>query len=75
MRWKTELKPETGDRRLRRCFAITPTETDDGYTVWLEHFWVEEEYFYLPSEGIGSWSTKKTLLNHPDRPDTGSSSK
>jgi hypothetical protein len=71
MRWKTELKPNTGDRRLRQCFAFTPTETDDGYTVWLEHFWVEEEFFYCASEGTGFWSTKKTLLNHPDRPDTG----
>ena len=52
-----------------------PTETDDGYTVWLEHFWVEEEFFYCASEGTGFWSIKKTLVNHPDRPDTGSSSK
>ncbi len=75
MRWKTELKPNTGDKRLTQYYAFMPTDTDDGYTVWLEYYWVEEEFHYFPSEGTGSWFTKKKMVHHPDRPDTGSSKK
>jgi hypothetical protein len=73
MRWKTNQNPTTGDRRLQQCFAVMPTDTDDGYTVWLEYYWVEELFQYFPSEGQGTWLTKKKMVHHPDRPDTGSS--
>lgn len=66
MKWKTEQRPQNEDTRVVRCYAFLPTETDDGYTVWLEHYWSVEEFVYLPSEGNGFWSQRKKLINHPD---------
>jgi hypothetical protein len=75
MRWKTEQKPNTGDTRLTQYYAFLPIDTDDGYTVWLEYYWVEEQFHYFPSEGHGTWLTKKKMVHHPDRPNTGSTLK
>ena len=75
MRWKTEQRPQDGDIKIEQTFALWPIETEEGYTVWLEHYWSVEEFVYLPSEGNGFWVQRRKLLNHPDRPDTGSTSK
>ena len=70
MKWKTEEKPQSGDKRLTQYFAFTPTDTDDGFTVWLEYYWAEEEFKYFPSEGNGTWLTNKKMVDHPDKINT-----
>lgn len=47
MRWKTKPKPEYGDFRTRKVFALLPTRMDDNVIVWLEQYnqreqWTEE---------------------------------
>lgn len=43
MRWRTPKRLREGDRRTLKYFAFTPQELDDGTTIWLEFFWIEEE--------------------------------
>lgn len=66
MRWKTEKRPQNGDSKIEKTFALWPIETDDGYTVWFEYYWSVEEYIYLPGEGKGWWVQRKKLIDHPD---------
>lgn len=42
MRWKSEL-PKHHEKRKTKVFAFFPTRVGDDI-VWLEHYWVEEEY-------------------------------
>ena len=72
MRWKTE-KTKSGEKRVVTYFAILPTKLDDGYTVWLEYYWVEETWDDgTTSIGFGHWKTNRTSVKHPDNPGTGS---
>lgn len=70
MKWKAYERPEAYSTRVRKCFAILPTRTDDGYVVWLGFYWVQEQYLY--SIGRGTWAALNVLANDPSRPGTGS---
>lgn len=51
MRWKTKAKtprPNEGDKRTLEQFAWFPAELDDGHTVWLESFYVEQIWQHGP---------------------------
>ena len=41
MKWKSNslISP-----RIRRCFAFLPIRLDDGFNIWLEHYWVIERW-------------------------------
>jgi hypothetical protein len=72
MRWKTE-KTKSGEKRAVTYFAILPTKLDDGYTVWLEHYYALETWDDgTTSTGFGYWKTNRTSVKHPDNPGTGS---
>lgn len=51
MRWKIKDPPRDDAERLVRLFAFLPTWTDDGYGVWLSHYWSREFY----SARLGKW--------------------
>lgn len=60
MHWKKKPLPEFKDRRISRLFALFPRTLDDGYTVWLETYFVEE-VFELTYNGpdwveVSKWS-------------------
>lgn len=61
MRWKTE-ESKPGDKRIVKYFAFLPTTLTDGWTVWLESYFAEEEYTYYTSEGNSKWAIIKTWL-------------
>ena len=44
MRWKHPVEPKIGDKKTDVRFALFPTPTDDGYTVWLEWYTVHLRY-------------------------------
>jgi hypothetical protein len=48
MKWKTkkpgQSEPEKGDTRWVDRFAWIPTPLDDGHTVFLEKYRVEQQY-------------------------------
>lgn len=46
MRWKIKSPPKEGDRRQRRIFAWKKTLVGN-YIVWLEQYYVEEEYMNI----------------------------
>ena len=71
MRWKTE-KTKSGEKRAVTYFAILPTKLDDGYTVWLEHYWAEETWDDGTTIiGFGRWKINRTSVKHPGDPGTG----
>lgn len=74
MRWKTENEtPADATKRVARYYALWPKELDDGYTVWLEHYWAEERYErFIGDPKKNYWRTVKTSVCHPDKPNTGS---
>lgn len=72
MKWKAYERPAAGSTRVRKLFAILPTHTNDGYVVWLEFYWVQEEYIYFYSTGKGKWTALNVLTTNPSRPSTGS---
>lgn len=41
MRWKTKTKPTT---RIKIAFALLPTKLDNGYSVWLQFYYLKEQY-------------------------------
>jgi hypothetical protein len=43
MKWRHETR-WVGQRRQRKAFAFLPRRLNDGYTVWLEFYLVEETY-------------------------------
>ncbi len=72
MRWKTNVGPQTGDKRVSKFYAYLPTELDDGYTVWLEDYYVLESYDDgTTSTGFPYWKPLKKTLKNPLAPDTG----
>jgi hypothetical protein len=36
--------PSKGDSRIIKKFAWLPEVTDDGYSIWWEHYYVYERY-------------------------------
>lgn len=48
MRWKTKPTPKLGDTRWVKKFAWFPVETDSKETVWLESYYVKEQYVEKP---------------------------
>jgi hypothetical protein len=70
MKWKTNN--QIGNKRFVRIYAFFPTKLDDGYTVWLEHYWEVQNWDDgTTSTGHGYWKKDKTSVNHPELPDTG----
>lgn len=61
MKWKKALIVEEGTQQKRPCLAIFPT-TVEGHVIWLEWFWVTEEWTYIPSSDTWGWETVKTEL-------------
>ena len=56
MKWKIKTEPEyyQGQTRERFPFAWKPTEIN-GYMVWLECYWIVEEYSSL----LDTWTEIK----------------
>jgi hypothetical protein len=52
MRWQAKKLSEYGDCRIRRVFAWTPTKVN-GYIVWLEFYYICEEYIGIGREYNG----------------------
>jgi hypothetical protein len=71
MRWKTSEQPKDGDTRIVRRYAYTPTNLDDGYTVWLESYYAVEKWRVIHFYGQNHWKLIKTSSKHPDDPGTG----
>jgi len=74
MRWNIRPKPQLGDRRVRELFALWPTRIGQQY-VWLEHYFVVEEYgeyddydgeFPCVSHG---WLTVERTFERPEEPE------
>lgn len=64
MKWKTPDKIRHGDKQIRKYFAFTPTELDDGYTVWLESYTVEEIWYEVETDSAMShWKSLKSYRN------------
>ena len=56
MRWKSWVGPKSGDIRAVKYFAIWPTKLANGFTVWLESYWSQEEWRTDHLAGrIGYW--------------------
>lgn len=73
MMWKTYQNPKPGTQQFRRMWALWPVALDNGYTVWLESYYVTEKWG--PGQGwdeTGGWRTVALTKHHPERPDTGS---
>jgi hypothetical protein len=69
MRWKTDNGPYRGDRQRRKRFAFFPTPLSDGYTVWLEQYWAEEEWESDSYDGtLSRWRTVRTWCEKKARP-------
>ena len=70
MRWKTKIKvePYIGDRRYILKFAWLPKKLDDGYTVFLEHYGVHQEYQrHIWNAGMSMyirWVTTRTSIDN-----------
>ena len=45
MRWKTKEVIEERPISYERRFAFLPTKLNDGYTVWLCHYWAKIHWF------------------------------
>lgn len=74
MKWKSYQSPKSGEKQISTYFAFLPVRLDDGYTVWLQNFYAVETWDDgTTSTGFGFWKTNRTSLNHPNRPNTGSS--
>lgn len=43
MKWKTDNRPNEGDRRNRVIFAVIARRCEDGYTRWLTFVEITEE--------------------------------
>jgi hypothetical protein len=73
MKWKTNRIPRSGEKSTIRRFAFLPKKLDDGYTVWLEHYYALEVWDdgTTSTEHNGYWKLRHTSLYHPDRPNTG----
>lgn len=66
MRWKTH-KPEDGEQRIRRFFALWPTEVDTGETVWLEWLWAVDTYYDGKyTVGFDVWITDRISIDYPE---------
>jgi hypothetical protein len=63
---KKEMIPD-GAKRTVRKFAWFPKCLDDGWKIWLEHYWADQEFKH--SQDIifkyGFWYDKKSYLKHP----------
>jgi len=69
MRWKTDNGLKNGDRRKVKRFALFPIALDDGYTVWLEPYWAEEEWEVVYNDGYSTgWRTIRTWCEKKARP-------
>jgi hypothetical protein len=75
MRWKTNKGRKDGEKRTVQYFAFFPTHLDDGYTVWLERYWVTEQWEVYSDPRLNNWRILKTSTHHPDRPTTGSTTR
>jgi hypothetical protein len=65
MRWKKkEHNPVEGDYRFKQRFAFIPTDTADGFTVWMGFYYVYQRYTTANrSFGNlrGAWQTREIL--------------
>lgn len=69
MRWKTDNGLKNGERRKSKYFALFPTALSDGYTVWLEWYWAEEEWEVVHNDGYSTgWRTVRTWCEKKARP-------
>lgn len=75
MKWKSYQSPKSGEKRVQKYFALWPAKLNDGYTVWLQSYWATEIWDdgTTSTEHNGYWKLRHTSVNHPDRPNTGSS--
>ena len=64
MRWKSWVGPKAGDIRAVKYFAIWPNKLDDGFTVWLESYWAQEEWRNDPHGHAGYWKSIRTWGNN-----------
>lgn len=55
MRWRHT--PEDLRPRVVRMFAWMPERCNDGFSVWLEHFWVVQEWGVIDWAFHSRWST------------------
>jgi hypothetical protein len=49
MKWRTKREPHECDRRTIRRFAWLPTSCAYHKTVWLEQYYVLQEYSKVPT--------------------------
>lgn len=76
MRWKKKDILPAGTTKTFRRFAWVPIELHDGYTVWLEHYWITEMYEVIYNDPrLNYWRIIKTSIHHPDKPNTGSTTR
>lgn len=62
MRWikKTKTSPAIGETRFIKKFAWFPTEcdwSDDTWTIWLERYWITQEYRLRKKTIVGRHTT------------------
>jgi len=60
MRWKSWVGPKAGDVRVVIYFAIWPTKLDNGFTIWLESYWSEEQWNTDADGYMGYWKSIRT---------------
>lgn len=57
MKWKTKTY-NVGDIRVLKNFALFPTYLSDGHIIWLETYYIKQEF------GVGDillWHTTQTF--------------
>ena len=59
MRWAGTPDPKQGDRRERLAFAWLPMPMEDDSWVWLERYFVREEYEWDAAFRCWSWLTRE----------------
>jgi hypothetical protein len=60
MRWKSWVGPKRGDKRAIKYFALWPAKLSNGFTVWLESYWSEDEWATDPDGHMGYWKSIRT---------------
>lgn len=69
MKWNNHLKPEEGETRTSKSWAIIPTKVFDANSnhycwIWLEKYYVLEVYKYDWSAWAGNykWKVEKRFI-------------
>lgn len=68
MRWKVPEPSLLGDLRVRRTFALLPIRINHTTKVWLERYWVTEEFTRESKKLVYRyfWTVVQRHLNKPE---------